>query len=111
MEHKLITNEEIIAMDKCPNQARQLSPSLSGEKIVAWYNYIGLGEDGQNHAYYAFFNITDEDQPLTFNAKAAVMDDGTVPAKPVIRDLWERKDLGDSVKMILPPHSCKAFRV
>jgi len=107
----LLTNEEIIAMNKCPNQARQLSPSLAGEKIVAWYNYIGPGEDGQNHAYYAFFNITDEDQTLTFNAKAEETADGSAPAKPLIRDLWEHKDLGDSVKLVLPPHSCKAFRV
>ncbi|MCR5285026.1 MAG: glycoside hydrolase family 27 protein [Treponema sp.] len=107
----LLTNEEIIAMNKCPNQARQLSPSLAGEKIVAWYNYIGPGEDGQNHAYYAFFNITDEDQTLTFNAKAEDPDDGSAPANPVIRDLWEHKNLGDSVKLVLPPHSCKAFRV
>ena len=107
----LLTNEEIIAMNKCPNQARQLSPSLAGEKIVAWYNYIGPGEDGQNHAYYAFFNITDEDQTLTFNAKAEETADGSAPAKPLIRDLWEHKNLGDSVKLVLPPHSCKAFRV
>ena len=61
--------------------------------------------------------MTDEEQPLTFNAKlaaeAAASEEQADAAQsaPVIRDLWARKDLGSSVKTVLAPHSCRAFRV
>lgn len=115
----LLTNEEIIAMNKCPNQARQLSPSLSGSNIVCWYNFIGFDESGCAHAYYALFNLTDEEQPLTFSTKLAAEATAAEQAEtadsaqtaPVIRDLWARKDLGSSIKTTLAPHSCRAFRI
>ncbi|MBO4727126.1 MAG: hypothetical protein J5631_01735, partial [Spirochaetaceae bacterium] len=115
-----LTYVEIIAMNKCPNQAKQLSPSVSGSNIVCWYNFIGFDKAGCAHAYYALFNLTDEEQPLTFNARLAVETAGAEKAAadsafeaqaPVIRDLWARKDLGSSVKTVLAPHSCCAFRV
>ena len=115
----LLTNEEIIAMYQCPYQARQHSPSLSGSNIVCWYNFIGFDESGCAHAYYALFNLTDEEQPLMFSTKLAAEATAaeqaesadSAPTAPVIRDLWARKDLGSSIKTTLAPHSCRAFRV
>ena len=94
----LLTNEEILAMDKCPNQAEQLSAS-SHENVVVWRN---ITEDG--HAYYAYFNLSEEVQTVTMNVDKGIQN-------PTIRDLWEKKDLGVEVTFSLEPHACRAFKV
>lgn len=94
----LLTNEEILAMDKCPNQAEQLSAS-SHEDVVVWRN---ITEDG--HAYYAYFNLSEKVQTVTMNVDKGIQN-------PKIRDLWEKKDLGEEVTFTLEPHACRAFKV
>ena len=94
----LLTNEEILAMDKCPNQAEQLSSSCHDD-VVVWRN---ITDDG--HAYYAYFNISEEKQTVTMNVDESVKG-------AVIRDLWQRKDLGEEVTFTLEPHACRAFKI
>lgn len=89
----LLTNPEIIEMDKCPNQAEQFNTS-SSDDIVVWRNFTNDG-----HAYYTYFNLSEETQSITINADSN------------IRDLWERKDLGKDVNFNLEPHACKAFKI
>ena len=89
----LLTNPEIIEMDKCPNQAEQISSSCRDD-VVVWRNFT---DDG--HAYYAYFNTSEETFEITINADSN------------IRDLWERKDMGKDVTFELAPHSCKAFKI
>ena len=85
-------------MDKCPNQAEQLSSSCHDDGVV-WRN---ITDDG--HAYYAYFNISEEKQTVTMNVDESVKG-------AVIRDLWQRKDLGEEVTFTLEPHCCRAFRI
>ncbi len=94
----LLTNPAILEMDKCPNQAAQLSGSCH-EDVVVWRN---ITNDG--HAYYAYFNLSEEPQTVTMNVDKSVKN-------AVIRDLWEREDLGEEVTFTLEPHACRAFRV
>ena len=81
-------------MDKCPNQAEQLSKS-SREDVVVWRN---ITDDG--HAYYAYFNLSEELQTVKMNSENGK-----------IRDLWAKKDLKESITFTLEPHACRAFRV
>ena len=93
----LLTNDEIIAMNKCPNQAYQTSAS-SKEDVVIWVN-----ECDDNQSYYeCYFNLSEKNQTVKMNVQIEGAN---------IRDLWEHKDLGTSVEFVLPPHASKAFRV
>ncbi|MCR4733612.1 MAG: glycoside hydrolase family 27 protein [Treponema sp.] len=93
----LITNDEILAMNKLPFQAFQTSAS-SSDDIVVWVN-----EAEDNLSYYeCYFNLSEKPQTIKMNQ--------TVGEDDNIRDLWEHKDLGNSVTFVLPPHSCKAFK-
>lgn len=95
---ELITNEEIIAMNKNPVQAVQTSAS-SHEDLVTWVN-----ECPDNKSYYeCYFNLSEEEKTIKLNIEAGKNDN--------IRDLWERKDLGSSTEFVLKPHCCKAFKI
>ena len=89
----LLTNPEIIEMDKCPNQAEQISSSCHDD-VVVWRNFT---DDG--HAYYAYFNISEDPMEITINADSN------------IRDLWERKDMGKDITFSLAAHECKVFKI
>lgn len=94
---KLITNEEILAMNKLQTQAFQSSGS-SSDDVVVWVN-----EGDDDFSYYeCYFNLSEKDQTIKMNQ--------TVGKDDNIRDLWEHKDLGASTTFTLKPHSCKAFK-
>lgn len=95
---KLLTNEEIIAMNKNKNRAYQVSDSCH-EDLVFWVNEIGNVEETQSY-YECIFNTSEEPKTIRMNTS----DTGLI-----IRDLWERKDLGSSIEIKLEPHSCKAL--
>ncbi|MCQ2582667.1 MAG: glycoside hydrolase family 27 protein [Treponema sp.] len=92
---ELITNDEILAMNKNPSRAYQVSNSCH-EDIVTWCSEIGNVDETQSF-YECIFNLSEQEKTIKFNT----------PFK--IRDLWEHKDLGSSVEIKLPPHACKAF--
>lgn len=89
----LLTNPEIIEMDKCPYQAEQISSSCHDD-VVVWRNFT---DDG--HAYYAYFNISEDPMEITINADSN------------IRNLWERKDMGKDITFSLAAHECKVFKI
>ena len=94
----LLTNEEILAMNKNPLQAYQASSSCN-ENIVIWVNEC----PDQKSYYECIFNLSDEVQTVKLNLKVGNHDN--------IRDLWERKDLGNCSEFVLEPHSCKALKI
>ena len=97
---ELLTNEEIIAMNKNPNRAYQASDSCHDD-LVFWVNEVG--DVDETHSYYeCIFNTSEETKTIKINTS----DSGLI-----IRDLWERKDLGSSVEITLEPHSCKALLI
>ena len=97
---ELLTNEEIIAMNKNPNRAYQASDSCHDD-LVFWVNEVG--DVDETHSYYeCIFNTSEETKTLKINTS----DSGLI-----IRDLWERKDLGSFVEITLEPHSCKALLI
>lgn len=95
---ELITNEEILAMNKNPNQAYQANSS-SKDDVVTWINEC----DGENAFYECFFNLSEEKKTFHINL--------TVGKNDNIRDLWQKKDCGKQIKFTLAPHECKAFKI
>ncbi|MCQ2591454.1 MAG: glycoside hydrolase family 27 protein [Treponema sp.] len=94
----LLTNDEIIAMNKCPNQAFQSSKSCN-ENLVIWANEC----DDDLSYYECYFNLSEEEQTVKINLTLGKDDN--------IRDLWEHKDLGGKTEFVLKPHSCKALKI
>lgn len=94
----LITNEEIIAMNKNPLPAYQASATCK-DNLVSW---ISECTDGKSY-YECFFNISEEEQTVKLNL--------TVGNNDNIRDLWEKKDLGSKAEFKLAPHACKALKI
>lgn len=95
---ELITNDEIIAMNKNPFQAFQSSNS-STEKVVVW-----AAECEDDISYYeCYFNLSEEKQTIKINL--------TIGNDDNIRDLWEHKNLGAKTQFELEPHSCKALKI
>jgi hypothetical protein len=89
----LLTNDEVIAVNKCENQARQISRD---DGCAVWANQTGDG------AYLALFNLSDTERAVSCPLKELDME--SVSA----RDLWERKDIGTYEKEIdvrLKPHA------
>ncbi len=93
----MITNDEIIALNKNPNQAKLV---FTSENMIIW-----AADCPDGGRYQAYFNISDEEQ--TINVKLA-QDSDVVSG---IRDLWEHKDLGASVKVSIRPHDCKVYKI
>ena len=97
---ELLTNEEIIAMNKNPNRAYQASDSCHDD-LVFWVNEVGDVDETRSY-YECIFNTSEETKTIKINTS----DSGLI-----IRDLWERKDLGSSVEITLEPHACKALLI
>ena len=65
---------------------------------------IWVNECPDQKSYYeCIFNLSDEVQTVKLNLKVGNHDN--------IRDLWERKDLGNCSEFVLEPHSCKALKI
>lgn len=96
----LITNDEILAMNKNPNQAYQANGSCKDD-VVTWISEIdGIGDES---AYYeCLFNLSEETKE--FHIKLDFCNDAN------IRDLWLKKDFGKEISFKLAPHECKALK-
>ena len=94
----LITNDEIIAMNKNPNQAYQSTPTCT-EDIVSWVNECA---DGKSY-YECYFNLSEKEQTVKMNLETGKTSN--------IRELWEHKDYGKKAEFVIPPHGCVALKV
>lgn len=109
----LITNEEILAMNKSPNQARQVSASCK-EDVVVWEMSANGAQtvadkacaNGaqtgacENGVYRAYFNTSEKAQTINVSALSNA---------GKIRDLWNKCDRGTTYSVTLAPHACAAF--
>lgn len=95
---EMITNEEIIAMNKNPMQAYQASASCNSN-LVSWINECPDGTAW----YQCYFNLSEEKQTVKLNL--------TIGQDDNIRDLWAKKDLGSSAEFVIEPHACKALKI
>lgn len=100
-DEALLTNQDILDMQKLPSQAKLVARD---DKFVVWTN------KGEKGTYLAVFNISDE--KLEWNADSLTQAEkaliGNITENAV--DLWTGKkaDLSKSVK--IPPHAPLALR-
>lgn len=97
----LLSNDEILEMNKSPYQAEMVSDS-SHEDVVVWSN-----ESKDGGTYYCYFNLTDEEKECNLDLVA----EDENKAEPNIRDLWNHTDFGSSLTFQIPPHGNRAFKI
>ncbi len=119
----LLTNTAVLAMNRLPTPARQVSASCH-QSVVIWENTASEG------TYRAYFNLSDEVQEVTFllDEPAASASDATLAAAPgtdsssraapgtankacaakAVRDLWKGTTVPLGSTRTLLPHACCA---
>ena len=101
----VLSNEELLAVNQdTAGTAKLLRCSLDQheEKILREFRvYRKVLADGST--VYGFFNLGDEACDETFS----------LPRKCAVRDLWSRRDLGqtDTLAMRIPAHGARVFRI
>jgi alpha-galactosidase len=98
----LLANPEVIAVDQASSAGRE---SFRNDTFVAW---TADAPDLNSH-YIAVFNISDVQQDFEADWSAV----GVTVKNPVVRDLWERKDIGAArtLAVRLRPHASVLYRV
>jgi hypothetical protein len=98
----LLANPEVIAVDQSSSAGHE---SFRKGAFVAWT----ADAPGRNTHYIAVFNVTDVQQAFEADWSAV----GIATKDPVVRDLWERKDIGPSrtLAVRLRPHASVLYRV
>ena len=98
----LLTNPEVLAVDQHSNRSHAVVVS---DQAVVW-----VAESGnKGRSYLAAFNRSDSELPVTYAWKALGFDG----SEYAVRDLWERKDLGEAKQLSvnIPAHGCVLYRV
>jgi len=97
----LLTNSEVIAVDQNSTGGRQVVND--GRKAV-WL----AKADGGKTTYVALFNLAGEQQTIEYPLQPLGLGAGVN-----IRDLWEKKDLGnqDVLRVALRPHASGLYQV
>jgi alpha-galactosidase len=98
----LLANPEVIAVDQSSRAGHE---SFRNDTFIAWT--ADVPDSGAR--YVAVFNVTDGQR--TFEADWSAL--GITVENPVVRDLWERKDIGNSRRLTVPlrPHASALYRV
>jgi len=98
----LLTNPEVIAVDQHSSGNHQ---SYAKGTIIAWLADVPGGRD----KYVAMFNIGDSAE----NVDLSWADVGVNATKAVVRDLWERKDVGtlERIHANLKPHASAFYKI
>lgn len=102
----LITNEEILALEKESYGAVQL---MRNEKQCVWVSF-GTGCPAKGRKLYAaLFNLSDEESEVSVSLRD--IPSAQTEKTYAVRDLWNKNDLfplsGDAVySVILPAHGC-----
>jgi alpha-galactosidase len=98
----VLTNPELIAVDQYGENNR---PVIEQGDAVVWM------ASAPQHAgdYVAIFNLSDQPRDVNY----AWHDLGIQFGKFMVRDLWERKELGrlDHIEATLPPHGAGIYEV
>ena len=97
----LLSNDEILQMNKSPYQSRMISNSCH-EDIVIWSN---KSIDGG--LFYCYFNLSDDERECSFD----LINRNENKSKITIRDLWNHTGLDSSTNFKIKPHGNMAFMV
>lgn len=100
----LITNKEVLAVNQNSLNNKEL---YSDDNKIIWCANV----PGTNEQYIAMFNISDSEIK---NMKIEWKDLNPYSAKYAVRNLWDRKDLGDfkdEFSADVNPHGCCLIRV
>jgi hypothetical protein len=100
----LITNEEVLAVNQKSEKNREL---YSDDNKVIWTANV----PGTNEQYIAIFNISDN---VLKNAKIEWKELAQGYTKYSVRNLWEKKNLGEfenEFTVDLEPHSCVLIKI
>jgi hypothetical protein len=98
----LLRNPEVLAVNQQSVNSRQIAYRNNARVWVA-------DIPGSADKYFALFNLSDQEAEVNFNFHAENLD-----GRYQVRDLWERKDLGEFEKRFtrkLPPHGSGLFRL
>ena len=94
----LLTNDEVIAVNKCKNRARQVSRD---NDHAIWVN------SDDNGTYIALFNLSDKERVVSFPL-------GEINVKKAsVRNLWDKKDIGvyeSDISIRLKPHASSLLK-
>jgi len=98
----LLTNPEILAVDQHSKNGRQV---LETGNTVAWSSHAESGDS----TYLALFNRSAEPNRVGYSWAQL----GLEGPRHKVRDLWERRDLGEmeSVSLSLPAHGAVLYKV
>lgn len=97
----MLTNEEVIAVNQQGEHAREV---FSRNNQVIWMSNAKGTED----KYVAFFNLGEAAQSIVMKFSQYQLAD-----QYMVRDLWERKDLGkisNEIAVTVPSHGAKLFK-
>ena len=99
---KLLTNAEVIAIDQ---HSKANHAVLTTENRAVW---VAQPEKGDGY-YVAVFNRSDAPQEMKYSWKELGIDGKSF----ALRDLWERKDLGDAegIRVMVGPHASVVYAV
>jgi alpha-galactosidase len=99
----LITNNEVIEVDQHSENNRQL---FSKDSTIAWIADIGHVE--KVGKYLAIFNLSSKSKEIT-----VTINDLGLSGSCLIRDLWEKKDIGllNEIKTSVNTHGAKLYRI
>jgi hypothetical protein len=99
----LLTNDEVLAADQTGTHSR---PLFQRGDQIAWTSEAAA----PGAKYLAVFNVG-EQAPLEVRVNWAELG---LPATSSLRDLWEKKDLGqvkDGYTFKIPPHGSGLYRI
>lgn len=100
---KLITNEEVIAVNQTSENTREI---ILNQEICIYTSDVSSSKD----KYVALFNFDDKAaKPVTVSWK-----DLGISGKHTVRDLWEKTDIGEfdnEFSASINPHGGKLFRI
>jgi len=97
----LLTNEEVIAVNQRSSNGRA---AMNDGNQAVW---LAKGSTG-GEVYVALFNLSDKPRSISYPIQALGLS-----TSGMVRDLWERKELGRQVllKAALEPHAAVLYRI
>jgi alpha-galactosidase len=102
METELLTNEEVIDINQHSTNSREV---FRKNEMICWASNAADGK----YTNIALFNLNDTAQEIT-----VALTDLKLKGSYMVRDCWQRKDIGKvkkEIKQVLQPHACILLRL
>lgn len=102
LDEKLLTNEEVLAVNQHGQHPREI---YRHDSCIIW-----ASDAPEAHTWYvALFNLNQQERPVALDLSSLGL-----KSKALIRDLWEKKDLGAfrrEYKKMIPAHGAVLIKV